>query len=47
MECLPYLLTSEYFVMFSAYVFITNMVANIFRPDRLTSSQVPAYEKRQ
>ena len=28
------LLTSEYFVMFSAYVFITNMVAEIFCPDR-------------
>ena len=45
-------LTSEYFVMFSGYVFITNMVAKIFCPDkqianRLTSSQVPEYEKRQ
>ena len=34
--------------MFSAYVFMTNMVANFFVPtNRLTSSQVPAYEKRQ
>ena len=28
------LLTSEYFVMFSAYVFMTNMVAKIFSPDK-------------
>ena len=41
-------LQSRYFVMFSAYVFITNMVAKIFVPtNRLTSSQVPANEKRQ
>ena len=36
------LLTSEYSVMISAYVFITNMVAKIFfvPTNRLTSSQV-------
>ena len=28
------LLTSEYFVMSSAYVFMTNMVAKIFSPDK-------------
>ena len=39
-------LTSEYFVMFLAYVFLTNTVAKIFVPtNRLTSSQVPAHEK--
>ena len=43
------LLISEYFVMFSVYVFITNMAAKsfFFPINRLTSSQVPAYEKRQ
>ena len=42
------LLTLEYFAIFSAYVFIINMVGKNFVPtNRLTSSQVPAYEKRQ
>ena len=39
---------SESFLMFSAYVFITNMVVKTFVPtNRLTSLQIPAYKKRQ
>ena len=35
-------------VIFSGYVFIANMVANVFVPsNRFTSSQVLAYEKQQ
>ena len=34
--------------MFSAYVFVTNMVVKTFVPtNRLTSSQIPAYKKWQ